>query len=280
VFTSYTLGTGPSYGTLSFNPTNGAFTYTRAATDHSTPAADSFTVIATDANGRTVTLRVPVTPTVADAAPTVTGTTTDAGSTDATKWNLNTSTWTQTTTGKVTATDSDKDTLTYTLVNPTTHAPVTTTTNGGTVTLNSDGTYTYTIAKNQAYFHGAAKVGATGTAVNDSFTVAVNDGYGGVTYTTVTMPIYAVNTAPVISKSKTALTYTIKITDAEETIPTTKNPAVGQAGYSLSDGGTLTGSLSLGVLYTTTNTITVTAWDGYYVVINGLVTTTLSSTTV
>jgi len=287
---SYALGTGPSYGTVTFDPATGAFTYTRNAAGHTDPLADSFTVIATDANGRTVTLQVPVQPTVANTAPTITQTTTNVGSTDPTKWGLNTSTWAQTTSGKITTTDADGDTLTYSLVDPTTHAATTTTTNGGTVTFDSQGNYTYTITKNQAYFHGAAKIGASGTAVNDSFTVAVNDGYGGTAYTTVTMPIYAYNTAPTISGTQTNTGWTkflginlpvvtsINIHDAEgdlSSMPQCGGTVSGPC-YTKTAGTFIwTGDNSGTSSWSSTSgptSVTLTFYDGYYHVTNGVVT--------
>lgn len=266
---TYSLGVdGTKVGTPTVVSSTGAFTYTRnAALGHSTSGADSFTIVATEtATGRTVTIAtINVTPSVPDIAPTASLTTAPTeGSLSGTV---------QTSTGKITANDADGDTLTYTASGLA---------SGASVTFQSDGSFTYTTDISTADRHAAAKYGATAAQKNQTFTVTVSDGYlGGTTSVLVTVPIYAVNTPPVISKTKAALTYTIKITDAQDTIPTTKNPATGQAGYSLSNGGTLTGILSVGVLYTTTSTITVTAWDGYYVVDNnGHVTTTLSSTTV
>jgi VCBS repeat-containing protein len=265
---TYSLGVdGTKIGTPTVVTSTGAFTYTRnGALGHSTSGADSFTIVATEtATGRTVTIAtINVTPSVPDTAPTASLTTVPTeGSLSGTV---------QTSTGKITANDADGDTLTYTASGLA---------SGASVTFQPDGSFTYTTDISTADRHAAAKYGATAAQKNQTFTVTVSDGYlGGTTSVQVTVPIYAVNTPPVISKTKAALTYTIKITDAEDTIPTTKNPATGSAGYSLSNGGTLTGILSVGVLYTTTSTITVTAWDGYYVVTNGHVTTTLSSTTV
>ncbi|PND56732.1 hypothetical protein CRM90_16255 [Mycobacterium sp. ENV421] len=291
---TYSLAGGPAYGTVTFDASTGAFTYTRTASGHTEPAADSFTVLATDANGRSVTLKMTVQPTIADTAPTITGTTTSVGSTDTTKWGLNTSTWTQTTTGKLTATDADGDTLTYSLVDGSTHAAVTTTTNGGTVTFNADGSYTYSITKNQAYFHGAAKIGATGTAVADSFTVAVSDGYGGVAYTTITMPIYAVNSPPVITGfgSLACAFYlctvgTMTISDPDgDSIPEAKITAGTGAGYTLATGsvtswgsGVTTISWTAGGTFGTTATAnTFTVYDGYYTVTNGVTNTSSPAT--
>ncbi|MCV7179990.1 beta strand repeat-containing protein [Mycolicibacterium sphagni] len=295
---TYSLGTVPTKGTVtSFNSATGAFTYTRNSTlGHTTSPADVVTVIATDANGRTVTLSLPVSPTVPNTPPAIVQTTTNAGSTNSAQWGLNTSTWTQTTTGKITATDADGDTLTYSLVNPSTHAATTTTTNGGTVTFNADGTYTYTITKNQAYFHGAAKIGATGTAVDDSFTVAVNDGFGGTTYATVNVPIYAANTAPTISGGTTASFFglsptvtSIAVYDADGDNAGGSAYTVGGAGYTITSGFNFVylgnqqslGTSSINAQSATTSysgkTVTLTVYDGYYTVANGIVTGTPAS---
>jgi len=287
VFTSYALGSSPSKGTVtSFNPATGAFTYTSSA-GRTGANDDVVTVLATDANGRTVTLRMAVKPTVVNNAPVVVTTTTDKGSSDPSKWRLDNAggdNRTQTTTGKITATDADGDTLTYSLVDPVTHAAVSTTTDGGTVVFNADGSYTYTITKNKSYFHAAAKVGAAAADVNDTFTVAVTDGFtGSVAYTTVTMSTFAVNSAPTfVSSSGVANLFGlktvsgIKFTDADgDTIGTTRNPSGGGAGYFAPSGftsGTENVQSGVGALVTFTGTYTLYVQDGYYTVNNGVVT--------
>lgn len=277
MFTSFRLGSGPSYGTLVFNPTTGAFTYTRTATGHSTPAADSFTVIATDANGRTVTLRVPVQPVVDNAAPSVTLTTapgvgTLSGSTDTT----GSATSTQTSTGKFTATDADGDTVTYT---------ATTGSQGGTLTFNADGSFTYTGTLSNKVRHAAAKIGATSAQMNDTFTVTATDGYGGTTTYTVDVPIYALNSAPTVeSWTITHAIWTIgtsvKVTDADGdltsgTKPSNGNPNNGNPWYSFSRStNTFNWYGSGGVQDFSadgTGNITFTVGDGYYTVVNGVV---------
>ena len=152
-----------------------------------------------------------------------------------------------------------------------------------------DGSYTYTITKNQAYFHGAAKIGASGTAVSDSFTVAVDDGYGGIAYTTVSMPIYAVNSAPVISGFGgivcafylcTVGLMTVSDPDGDS-IPNSKITAGTGPGYTLDAGavtiwgsGTTTISWGAGGLLGVTPTANqFTVYDGYYTVTNGLANT-------
>ncbi len=298
---TYSVDTDPLKGTVQLVNTNGTYTYTyvrNPVLGHSTSVNDSFTIKATDATGKSVTVAtINVAPQdYADAAPVVVSNTTDAGSTDTNKWALNTSTWTQKTTGKITATDADGDTLTYSLVNPTTNAPTTTTTNGGTVTFNADGSYTYTIAKSAnsgRYFHYAATTTATGGTLTstsdtttrasiDTFGVAVSDGFGGVTYTTVTIPIYAYNQAPTISNGLTGIkgftdftSVTGSATDGDSvgSLSITKQPEHGSATYSAqvirtdgsSDGDTVE--------------LTITETNSYKVV-NGIVQVgTLSSAT-
>ncbi|MGV0800888.1 hypothetical protein ABQF26_28240, partial [Mycolicibacterium elephantis] len=74
IFTGYALGTAPAKGTITaFDPITGAFTYVRDENlGHSTTADDVVTIIGTDANGRTVTLRLNVQPDVPNTAPTLT----------------------------------------------------------------------------------------------------------------------------------------------------------------------------------------------------------------
>ncbi|ULN44072.1 Ig-like domain-containing protein [Mycolicibacterium crocinum] len=292
-FVNYALGTAPTKGTVtSFNPTTGAFTYHRnESLGHTTTASDVVTVIATDADGRTVTLKMTVQPTVPNAVPVILSSTTDVGNASSARWGLNTTTWTQTTTGKITASDADiVDSLSYSLVNATTHAPVTTTTNGGTVAFNADGSYTYTITRDQAYFHGAARIGASGAAVADTFTVAVSDGYGGVAYTTVSMAIYAVNSSPTLSLGSlvcafTSCTITITTTDPDNDDLSgslnTSNNGAGAPWYTLERGSvtinagnqhTMTwGGNNNGAGTQQTGNQRYTVYDGYYRVSNGVV---------
>ncbi|HEX5144705.1 MAG TPA: Ig-like domain-containing protein [Mycobacterium sp.] len=276
---TYTVGTGPSYGTLTFNPATGAFTYTRTAAGHTSPGADSFTVIATDANGRTVTLKVPVQPTIADAAPTLTLTTTPGvGTLSGSTAVSGTTSSTQTSTGKFTATDADGDTLTYS---------ATTGSHGGTLTFNSDGSFTYTGTLQNTVRHAAAKIGATSADMNDTFTVTVSDGFGGTATYTLNVPIYAINSAPVITGfggitcafgACTVGTMTISDPDGDS-IPNTKITAGTGAGYTLATGsvtvwgsGTTTISWGAGgALGTTATANTFTVYDGYNTVTNGVV---------
>ncbi len=294
IFTSFAQGTAPSKGSLtSFNPTTGAFTYERnGALGHSTSPGDVVTLIATTADGRTVTLRLNVTPQVPNAVPVIQSSTTDVGNASSARWGLNTSTWTQTTTGKITVTDADNDTLTYSLVNATTHAPVATTTNGGTVAFNADGSYTYTIVRDKTYFHNAARIGASGAAVSDTFTVAVSDGFGGVVYQNVSIAIYAVNANPSLSLGGLACAFSVCTITITTTDPdgddlsgdlNTSNNGTGSPWYTLERGSVTinagnqhtmswTGnSDGLGTQQTGDQRYTV--YDGYYRVNNGIVDT-------
>ena len=285
MFTGYTLGTPPSKGTVtSFDPLTGAFTYTRTpGLGHTTTPDDVVTVLATDANGRTVTLNMAVAPTVANTSPTVVLTTAPTVGT--------LSGTTQTSTGKVTYSDSDGDTAVW--------PSSVTTARGGTVTFAADGTFTYTSNLTTAQRHAAAKIGAAGTTYNgvpltayeDAFTVTVSDGYGGTAQTTVKVPIYAINSAPTISSwTVTHILVTIgtavKVNDADGdltsgTKPANGNPNNGNPWYTFSrsvstfnwygSGGVQDFSAS------GTGNITLTVGDGYYVVTNGVVTGTAAS---
>ncbi len=262
MFTSYALGTAPSKGTVtSFDPVTGAFTYVRnSGLGHTTPPGDVVTVLATDANGRTVTLNLAVTPTVANASPTVTLTTAPTVGT--------LSGTTQTSTGKVTYSDPDGDAAVW--------PSSVTTARGGTVTFAADGTFTYTSNLSTAARHAAAKVGAAGTTYNgvalaayeDAFTVTVGDGYGGTAQTTVKVPIYAINAAPTTSGSLGSLIKNV----------TTVGAADGDGdslSYTISS-GSWTGTLSLytGTIWGPSIPVSLTVKDGYYKVTNGVVDTT------
>lgn len=291
VFTSYALGTAPTKGTVtSFNPATGAFTYTRnAALGHTTTPNDFVTIIATDANGRTVTLRMPVVPTVANNAPTVVLTTAPTVGTLVGT--------TQTSTGKVTYADADGD------------APIwpssVTTARGGTVTFAADGTFTYTSNLTIAQRHAVARIGAAGSTYNsvalaayeDAFTVIVSDGFGGTAQTTIKVPIYAINANPTMSTGSPGCFVAvctvggINVDDADGdldgyfTLPTS-NDGTGNAWFTLTAGsmtiwggdgvGTTTISWGgntngLGTQVTVTNTLTI--YDGHYRVTNGVVDT-------
>ncbi|SBS78440.1 Outer membrane adhesin like proteiin (fragment) [uncultured Mycobacterium sp.] len=277
---TYSLGTAPTKGTVTFNSDTGTFTYTRnSSLGHTTSAGDVVTVIATDANGRTVTLNLAVTPTIADTAPTATLTTAPTVGT--------LSGTVQTSTGKITASDADGDALSYS---------VSGLASGASVTFNSDGSFTYTADISTATRHAAAKVGATAAQQNQTFTVTVSDGFGGSTSVFVSVPIYAVNTAPTISGGTTAsflglspTVTSIAVYDADGDNSGGSAYAVGGAGYTITSGFNFVymgnqqslGTSSINAQSATTSysgkTVTLTVYDGYYNVVNGVVQSTLSS---
>ncbi|WP_431232354.1 beta strand repeat-containing protein [Mycolicibacterium psychrotolerans] len=291
---TYSLGTGPSKGSVVVNA-NGTYTYTRnAGLGHSTTTDDSFTIKATDATGKSVIIAtINVAPSVTNNAPTATvngssGTVTLAG--PGSKTNPNAA-GVQTVTGMTfAASDADSDPL---LINNkfdgtgTTFALASggtiTTANGGTVTVNSNGTMSYSISQSAAYFHAAAKMGATAAQTTDWFNFTVTDGYGGTSTVKVVVPIYAENRDPTSSAVKVGNSWTsIKATDPDgETISTTKlsappNNANPGSGYIISDGGSFSsGSLNSGTAtYTKLSSFTITVYDGYWRTSNGVVTST------
>ncbi|AQT80448.1 hypothetical protein B1R94_16010 [Mycolicibacterium litorale] len=259
---TYSKGSNGAAGTVVVN-SDGSFTYTRTASGHSVSATDTFTINVTDSTGKTVTVAsVTVAPqNLLNGGPTASLTTAPGIG------NLNTSTWTQTTTGTVTASDPDGDTLTYTASN----------TNGATVTFDASGNFTYTMVKNKAYYHAAAKVytaaeianGTAAAATTAKFTVTVTDGFGGSTSFDVVVPISVYNSTPKQPKSgvqwKAGIDdWTSINADADAdgdsyNYVVTKPPQHGSATYSTATGGTLNGSsLSNG------DTIVLTVYDGYY----------------
>jgi VCBS repeat-containing protein len=273
---TYSLGTGPSKGSVTVNP-DGSFSYIRTSgLGHTTTPNDSFTVIGTEvATGKTVTIAtINVTPTVDNIAPAA-GIVTVASSSLTTA-----ATRKQTTTGTISASDADGDALTFT-------AGTLSTVNGGSVTVAADGSFTYTISKSlvSSYYHDAAKIGAIGNAVGDTFTVTVSDAFGGSATFTAVVPIYATNTAPSLTDGirwpgsdmlGTSTTWTTvfgsDIDDGDSVSYTiTQQPAHGIASYDsdlqiLSTTGTHTG-----------DTIVLTVYDGYLVVVDGVVSSTPSS---
>ncbi len=290
---TYSLGSGPSKGTVVVNA-NGTYTYTRTAgLGHTTTPNDSFTIKATDATGKSVIIAtINVAPSISNNAPTATvngssGTVTLAG--PGSKTNPNAA-GVQTITGLTfAASDADADALlinnkfdgtgtTFSLASGGTIA----TANGGTVTVNSNGTMSYSISQSAAYFHAAAKMGATAAQKTDWFNFTVTDGYGGTSTVTVVVPIYAENRDPVTSAVKVGNSWTsIKATDPDgETISTTKlsaapNDANPGSGYIVSTGDSLTGSLNLGTAALTKfSSFTITVYDGYWRTSNGVVTST------
>lgn len=290
---TYSLGSAPSKGSVTVNA-NGTYTYTRTAgLGHTTTTNDFFTIKATDATGKSVIIAtINVAPSEINNAPTVTvngssGTVTLSG--PGSKTNPNAA-GVQTVTGMTfVASDADADALlinnkfdgtgtTFALASGGTIA----TANGGTVTVNSNGTMSYSISQNAAYFHAAAKMGASAAQKTDWFNLTVTDGYGGTSTVKVVVPIYAENRDPGSSANKVGNSWTsIKATDPDgETISTTKLSAVPTdanpgSGYIVSTGDSLTGNLNSGTAALTKfSAFTITVYDGYWRTSNGVVTST------
>ena len=260
---TFSVGAQGTKGSVVRNA-DGTYTYTRnAGLGHSTTPNDTFTIIGTDASGKTVTIAtVNVAPTIPNTAP-VAGSTVVTGFSIDDNRVLGIGTLKQTTTGTLKATDADGDTVTFT---PGSFS----TANGGTVAVNADGTFTYTIEKGFSYYHGAAKIGASGSAVADSFTATAVDGFGGSTSYSVSLSIYAINSTPTISGGGRALGTVSGINvddDDGDSLTFSHN------GSSFTFGGR--------GLYTSTlwNGSRLTVSDGYYVVVNGVVTGTPSTVT-
>lgn len=178
---TYAVSALPTKGTVVVNA-NGTFTYTptvaarHAASTVGAPASvttDAFSVTVSDGMRGVLTTTITVVVSPTNVAPTVT---TTVGVPNGT---------TGVVTGTVKGTDLDNDVLGYAL----TSAPT-----RGAVTLTAAGAFTYTptaVAR-----HAAQRVGATTAEKQDTFTVAVSDGHGGVGNVTVTVSISPVNAAP------------------------------------------------------------------------------------
>ncbi len=273
IFTGYALGASPpTRGTVtSFNPVTGAFTYT-SSVGRTTANSDVITVIATDANGRTVTLQLAVQPSVVNAAPPTPGSTTFGSSNLQDNRILGIGTLKQTTTGTLHATDADGDTP------PIYTAGTFSTANGGTVVVNADGTFSYTNSQGYSYYHDAAKIGgATGNTVSDTFTATVSDAFGGTTSYTAVVPIYAVNAAPGTTSGGTRWggNYWTGVANASDSdgddlsyvVTSTQGTATYDSFWlTLSTSGASSGTV-----------VTITVYDGYYVVTGGVVTGVQSS---
>jgi len=220
---TYGGSTTTSKGTVNVTSA-GAFTYTptaiarhAAAKNGAATAAksDTFSVTVTDGYGGTVAVPVSVTISPANAAPT--GTVTVA----------NPDPVTGVATGEVTATDTDADTVTYTASKPA----------SGAVVVNADGSFTYTPT---ATARTSARSSAT--AKTDSFTITINDGYGGTKTVSVTAPIAPSDTAPVATVS-------VSTPNASSGVVTGKinaNDAEGDALTFSAPGSTPKGSVAVG----------------------------------
>ena len=94
--------------------------------------------------------------------------------------------------GAITARDDDADPLAFTVAGAT----------KGAVTVAADGTLAYTPTAEAR--HTAAATGATAGQKSDTFTITVDDGYGGSVTVPVAVTIAGVNTPPVLAPSATS----------------------------------------------------------------------------
>ncbi|MGE3657816.1 MAG: VCBS domain-containing protein, partial [Mycolicibacterium sp.] len=176
VITTYTAGTALGLPQTFYSTRPG-----RIATALTT---DSFTVDVSDGHGGTTTVPVTVTVGPSNAAPTAVAA---VGTQSAT---------TGLTTGTLEATDADGDVVVYS-------AP-TTTANGGTVTIDPvTGAFSYAPPPS-AIAHQYSANGATPPLTQDSFTITVQDGFGGVATVPITVQISPLNTAPTASVEVTS----------------------------------------------------------------------------
>ncbi|EJZ08564.1 YVTN beta-propeller repeat-containing protein [Mycolicibacterium vaccae ATCC 25954] len=190
---------GPGKGSVTVSrATDGTFVFTYTPTKAARhdaakvtagPAArvDTFTLTFSDGLRGTVAVPITVTIAPANAAPTATAR-------SSVSW-LSAKVH-----GTVTAKDADRDTLTFT-ASPTAK--------GGTVTIGADGKFTYT--PTAAARHAAANAGATQADKQDTFTVLVNDGHGGVTSLTVTVKVKPGNAAPKATVRTNASWFSAKV---------------------------------------------------------------------
>jgi len=158
---TYSLVSGPSHGTLTFNA-DGSYVYKPAANYN---GSDSFTFRASDGSLSSNNGTVNITVTPVNDAPVANS----ANVTTAEDISLS---------GKAVATDIDSPNLTYSLVSGPSH---------GTLTFNADGTYVY---KPAADYNG-----------NDSFTFRASDGSLSSNNGAINITVTPVNDAPVVLPS-------------------------------------------------------------------------------
>ncbi|MCV7252575.1 hypothetical protein H7J86_10415 [Mycobacterium hackensackense] len=183
---TYSAPASTGKGTITIDPSTGAYIYTpTAAARHAaaSPTAttavksDSFTITVTDGYGASVPTTVTVSIQPVNTAPTLSVTT---GAPD---------TSTGVVTGTVAGTDADGDTLKYS-------AP--TSTSKGAITINA-GTGAFTYTPTAAARHKASALTATDADKADSFTVTATDGFGASVTTTVSVSVQPANAAPTVT---------------------------------------------------------------------------------
>ena len=189
---SYSLGTGPSKGTVVVNA-DGTYTYTRNPSSTG-GTSDTFTIIGTDANGKTVTL-----PTVAVAPPlvSITPTTAVSGGTFVPRTMLNGTAvlpGTQTTTGTFSGVDAAGHPVTV-------GAGLYTSALDGTVTVTPGGGFLYSHTALDDEWHKAAAINAPASDKVDTVKINVTDSVGGTTQVTFSIALRTENSAPSSSSS-------------------------------------------------------------------------------
>jgi VCBS repeat-containing protein len=262
---TYTVTAQPTKGALSLNP-NGTFTYTPTATARQAASADnaplsaktdSFSVSVSDGRGGVVATTITVNISPTNTAPTYTMAVGTPSST------------TGVVTGTVTASDANGDAITYTATTPA----------KGTVVVTSTGAFTYTPTADAR--HAAAKLGATTADTQDTFTITINDGHGGVVPVSVTVPISPLNSAPTgaavvgmaVDPNSGVVTGTITATDAnnDPLSFSSTTPTKGTLVFGPNGGFTYTPTLAArqaaaapdATTATKTDSVTVTVSDGY-----------------
>ena len=207
-------------GTVTVDPTTGAYTYTpSAAIRHAASAdgasvadrTDTFDITVSDGHGGTNTVPVTVTVVASNVAPVagaiVTGLNQGNGVAS----------------GVISGHDADGDTTVFS-------AP-TTSVKGGTVTVDPvTGAFTYTPSAQTR--HDAAATGATGSDLVDSFTVMVSDGHGGTAAVLVVVGVTPTNGAPTSGSATVGtpsgphgtVTGTVSIVDPDGDAPVFTSP--------------------------------------------------------
>lgn len=264
---TYTRISGPSKGTVTVDPDTGEFSYTPDPTARHAAAADTaseddltdtFIVKVDDGRGGTVDVPIKVKILPFNRLP------------EATVRSAEPDAETGAVSGAVVGSDPDGDPLTF--------GAGTITTPKGTVVVNPDGTFSYTptaTARKRALVTGAAE------DATDSFTVTIDDGYGGKKAVVVDVAVLPGNIAPVLEPTFGApgedgvVTGSAGGTDADDAVLSYSGSATSSKGTLVVD--PTTGALSYTPLPAvrhaaaregagpedTTDTFTITVSDGY-----------------